>query len=141
MKLVARAIVGILAAALATTVATTPAQAVPGSYHVQLLTCDVEDSGTDDRIEARLNGTISSPWLLLDEDAHESDLRHSYSASVTMPYLGPIKSVDLSVDYHGDHICVEAVIVRGPDGVTVHPHHNWVRWRYSKAFPLRLQAA
>jgi hypothetical protein len=58
-----------------------------------------------------------------------------------MQPLGPIRSVDLAFDYHGDPWCLDEVVVSGPDGVTHHPFHNWLRRKYTKSFPLRLHAA
>ncbi|MFS8098722.1 hypothetical protein LFM09_16445 [Lentzea alba] len=140
MKLAARAIVGIAAAALATTVAT-PAQAVPAQYNVLVVTCDVADAGTDARVEARLHGDITSPWFVLDHPAEEFERGSTDSFNFTMQDLGPIRSVDLAFDDHGDPWCIEQVIVRGPDGVSVHPYNNWLIRPYRKTFPLRLQAA
>lgn len=141
MKLAARAIAGISAAALTTTMAMTPAQAAPAQYNVLLVTCDVDDAGTDARVEARLNGDISGPWFLLDLPGEEFERGRTDSFSFTMQRLGPIRSVDLAVDSNGDPWCLDEVIVRGPDGVTVHPYHNWLRRKYAKSFPLRLHAA
>ncbi|WP_112261630.1 PLAT/LH2 domain-containing protein [Lentzea terrae] len=140
MKLAARAFVGIMAWALATVMAMTTAQAAPAVYTIQLVTCDVVDARTDARVEARLNGDISSGWLVLDhgDDPHESGWTDSYT--FTMQRLGPIRSVDIAVNPNGDPWCLEEVIVRGPDGVTVHPYHNWLIRQYPKWSPLRLQA-
>ncbi|KJK48861.1 hypothetical protein UK23_15730 [Lentzea aerocolonigenes] len=143
MKLAARAIAAVLATALATIMTLTTAQAAPPvPYTVQVVTCDLVGAGTDARIEARLNGTISSsPWLGLGNpgDYHENGRVDTYN--FVAPYLGPIQSVDIAVNPGGDPWCLDEVVVRGPDGVTVHPHHNWVRRAYPKSVPLRLPAA
>jgi hypothetical protein len=142
MKLAARAFAGIMAWALASIMAMTTAQAAPAVYTIQLVSCDVADARTDARVEARLNGDIPSGWLVLDYggDPHESG-GWTDSYSFTMPRLGPIRSVDIAVDPRGDHWCLEEVIVRGPDGVTVHPYRNWLTRKYAKSAPLHLQAA
>ncbi|MGW4207452.1 PLAT/LH2 domain-containing protein [Lentzea sp. NPDC004789] len=143
MKLAARAIVGISAATLATIMGMTTAQAAPAVYTVDLVTCDVEDAGTDARVEARLNGTISSGWNNLDTSGDDRERGHTDSYSFTLSNLGPIRSIDLSFDNKGDssHWCLEEVVVRGPQGVTVHPYHNWLSRVYTKTAPLRLAAA
>lgn len=141
MKLAARAVVGIAAAALATTTATTPAQAAPAQYTIQVVTCDVDDAGTDARVEARLNGDISSPWFVLDRPNEEFERGRTASFHFTMPDLGPIRSVDIAFDNRGDAWCLDEVVVRGPDGVTVHPYRNWLRRVYPKSVPLRLHTA
>jgi phosphate-selective porin len=143
MKLAARALVGISAAALATTMAMTTAQAAPAVYTIDLVTCDSEDAGTDARVEARLNGSISSGWSNLDNPGDDRERGHTDSYSFTLSNLGSIRSVDIAFDNKGDspHWCLEEVVVRGPQGVTVHPFHNWLRRAYTKSFPLNLPAA
>ncbi|MFI6094113.1 PLAT/LH2 domain-containing protein [Lentzea sp. NPDC051213] len=140
MKLAARAVVGIAAAALATTVAAAPAQAAPAPYDIWVVTCDVEDGGTDARVEARLRGDITSPWFVLDHMSEEFLPGATDDFHFVMPDLGPIRSVDIAIDPQGDHWCIEKVIVRGPDGVTVHPYNNWVFRPFRKVAPLRLGA-
>jgi hypothetical protein len=142
MKLAVRAIAGFLAAALAIVMTMTTAQAAPSPYTIQLVTCDLVGAGTDAHVEARLNGTTaSSPWLpLVHEGDHETGRVDTYNF-VLQQRLGPIQSVDVAVNPNGDPWCLEEVVVRGPDGVTVHPFHNWVRRAYPKSVPLRLPAA
>ncbi|MEU0885952.1 PLAT/LH2 domain-containing protein [Lentzea sp. NPDC005914] len=144
MKLAARAIVGVTAAALAGTMAMGgTAQAAAAQYTIDLKTCDVEDAGTDARVEARLNGNISSIWSNLDNPGDDRERGHTDSYSTTLTALGPIRSIDLSFDNKGDssHWCLVEVVVRGPEGVTVHPYNNWLRRAYSKSGPLNLPAA
>lgn len=105
------------------------------------MTCDVDDAGTDARVEARLNGDISSPWFVLDHPAEEFERGGIDTFTFTMPNLGPIRSVDIALDNTGDNWCLDEVIVRGPDGVTVHPYRNWLRRGYPKPVPLRLHGA
>ncbi|MDT7788793.1 MAG: hypothetical protein QOF58_7212 [Pseudonocardiales bacterium] len=142
MKLAVRAVVGILATALATVMTMTTAQAAPPvPYTVQFVTCDIVGAGTDARVEARLNGTISGPWQPFGDEAGEFERGRTDTYHFAMPYLGPIQSVDIAFDYQGDPWCLEEVVVRGPDGVTVHPYHNWLRRKHTKSAPLRLPAA
>ncbi len=143
MKLAARALTGISAAALATMMGMASAQAAPAVYTIDLVTCNVEDAGTDARVEARLNGTISSQWNNLDTSGDDRERGHTDSYSFTLSDLGPIRSIDLSFDNKGDssHWCLEEVVVRGPQGVTIHPYHNWLRQKFTKVDPLNLPAA
>ena len=143
MKLAARAIVGISAAALASTMGMATAQAAPAQYNIEVRTCNVEDAGTDSRVEMRLNGTIASGWNNLDNPGDDRERGKTDFYNLTLSDLGTIRSVDIAFDNKGDssHWCLEEVVVRGPQGVTIHPYHNWLRRAYTKSFPLNLPAA
>lgn len=145
MKLAARAIVGISAAAIAGTMAMGTAQAAPGNYHIETRTCNVEDAGTDSRVEARFNGTAgSSGWILLDNSGDDRERGRTDVYDKTLSDLGTVTSVDIYFANNDDspHWCLEEVTVRTPNGLTtIHPYHNWLRRVYSKAAPLRLNAA
>ncbi|GGU34344.1 PLAT/LH2 domain-containing protein [Lentzea flava] len=140
MRNSARAIVGISAAALAATMGMATAQAAPAQYNIEVRTCNVEDAGTDARVEVRLNG---SGWINLDNPGDDRERGRTDTYNFTLTDLGPITSVAIAFDNKGDspHWCLEEVIVRGPDGVTIHPLHNWLRRAYTKVSPLNLPAA
>jgi phosphate-selective porin len=143
MRVTAPAIVGIIAAALAGTVTMGTAQAAPAQYQLEVRTCNVEDAGTDSRVEARLNGNISTGWLNLDNSGDDRERGHTDTYNLTLTDIGPIRSLDLAFDNKGDssHWCLEEVVIRGPQGVTVHPFHNWLRSRFPQTSPLQLPAA
>ncbi|MEU3643721.1 PLAT/LH2 domain-containing protein [Lentzea sp. NPDC034063] len=143
-KVATTAAVGVLAAAFAGTLAMGTAQAAPGQYRIEVQTCDVPDAGTDSRVEARINGsTSSSGWINLDNpgDDRERGDRDVYDR--TLSEVGAISSIDIAFDNKGDssHWCLVEVVIRGPQGVTVHPYGNWLRSATTKNNPLRLPAA
>ncbi|GAB2850810.1 PLAT/LH2 domain-containing protein [Lentzea nigeriaca] len=140
MRNSARAIVGISAAALATVMGMATAQAAPAQYNIEVRTCNVEDAGTDARVEVRLNG---SSWINLDNPGDDRERGRTDTYNFTLSDLGPITSLAIAFDNKGDssHWCLEEVVVRGPHGVTIHPLHNWLRRAYTKASPLTLPAA
>jgi hypothetical protein len=143
MRVTAPAIAGVFAAALAATLGMGTAQAAPAQYQLELRTCNVEDAGTDARVEVRLNGNISSAWINLDNPGDDRERGRTDVYNFTLSGLGPIGSLDIAFDNKGDssHWCMEEAVLRGPDGVTVHPFHNWLRSRYTQANPLRLGSA
>jgi hypothetical protein len=145
MRNSARAIVGIAAAALAATMGTGSAQAAAGNYHIEVRTCNVEDAGTDSRVEARLNGTTaSSGWTLLDNPGDDRKRGRTDVYDKTLTDLGTVTSVDIYFANNNDspHWCLEEITIRRPDGVTtIHPFHNWLTRAYQKTAPLRLTAA
>ena len=140
MKHAARALVGISAAALATALGMATAQAAPAQYNNEDRTCDVEDAGTDARVEISMNG---SSWINLDNPGDDRERGKTDRYNFTLTSLGPISSVAIAFDNKGDspHWCLEEVVVRGPNGVTIHPLHNWLRQKYTKVSPLNLPAA
>lgn len=140
MRNSARAIVGIAAGALAATMGMTTAQAAPAQYNIEVRTCNVEDAGTDARVEIRLNG---SGWINLDNPGDDRERGKTDRYNFTLSDLGPITSADIAFDRRGDspNWCLEEVVVRGPGGVTIHPYHNWLRRAYTKVSPLSLPAA
>ena len=148
MKLAARALVGISAAALAAMMGMSSAQAAAGNYHIEVRTCDVEDAGTDSRVEARLNGSAgSSAWILLDNPGDDRERGRTDVYDKTLSNLGSVNSIDIYFANNDDspHWCLEEITIRRPDGVTtVHPFHNWLTRVYPKSGstgPLRLNAA
>ena len=144
MKHAARAIVCVLGAALAATMGTATAQAAPAQYRIEVQTCNVEDAGTDARVETRLHGTTASTsWINLDNPGDDRKRGRTDTYDRTLADLGPIRSVDIYFDNRGDspHWCIEEVVIRGPHGVTIHPFHNWLVRANSKISPLRLSAA
>jgi hypothetical protein len=145
MKHTARAIVGFTAAGLAAMLGLGSAQAAAGNYHIESRTCNVEDAGTDSRVEVRLNGTAtSSGWILLDNSGDDRERGRTDVYDKTLSNLGTVTSVDIYFANNDDspHWCLEEFTVRTPTGVTtIHPFHNWLTRVYSKASPLRLSAA
>lgn len=141
MKLAARAIVGVVAAGIAaTTFGMGAAQAAPAQYRIEVRTCNVEDAGTDARVEISLN---DSPWINLDNPGDDRKRGRTDVYDKTLTDLGPISKVEIAFDNRGDspHWCLEEVVIRGPHGVTIHPFHNWLVRPYSKVVPLTLGAA
>ena len=143
MKVTTTAVIGVLAAAFAGALATGTAQAAPAQYRIEVRTCDVDKAGSDSRVEVRLNGTTQSGWINLDNPGDDRERGKTDVYDFTLSEFGPLTSFDIAFDNKGDssHWCLEEVVVRGPQGVTVHPHHNWLRSATTKANPLRLGAA
>ena len=143
MSLAARAVVGITAAALAASMGRATAHAAAAQYRLEVKTCNVEDAGTDARVEVRLNGNSSSTWINLDNPGDDRERGHTDVYDKTLSDYGPIRSLDIAFDNKGDssHWCLEEVVVRGPAGVTIHPYHNWLRQKYTKVEPLNLETA
>ncbi|MFS8098723.1 hypothetical protein LFM09_16450 [Lentzea alba] len=145
MKVTARAIVGLTAAALAATMGMGSAQAAPGNYHIEVRTCNVEDAGTDSTVEARFNGTLASTgWVNLDNPGDDRERGRTDVYDKTFTDLGTVTSIDIYFANNDDspHWCLEEVTVRHPNGaVTIHPFHNWLRQKFPKTSPLRLNRA
>ncbi|MEV6239464.1 PLAT/LH2 domain-containing protein [Lentzea sp. NPDC051838] len=145
MKHTARAIVGLTAAGLAAMLGMGSASAAAGNYEISSRTCDVEDAGTDSRVEVRLNGTTTSTgWIVLDNPGDDRERGHTDVYAKTLPDVGFVTSVDIYFANNDDspHWCLEEFTVRTPNGVTsIHPFHNWLTRVYSKNAPLRLNRA
>jgi hypothetical protein len=145
MKHTARAIVGFTAAGLAAMLGMGSAQAAAGNYQIESRTCNVEDAGTDSRVEVRLNGTTTSTgWILLDNPGDDRERGRTDVYAKSLPDVGTVTSVDIYFANNDDspHWCLEEFTVRTPNGVTtIHPFQNWLTRVYSKAAPLRLNRA
>ena len=118
-----------------------PAAVNPVTYTIRVTTSEIENAGTDGKVEVRLQGTLgSSPYFHLDKEGIDNFGRNTTNTFTrVIGALGTLGSVDVRFDPSGDspawhlsHISV----TRNSSQESVFPCHCWFEFPSTRNVPV-----